>query len=489
MLLILIFAVFRCSSSSPPGKPVLKQCRSPDKETFTCKWEPAADDGEDTTYRLLYEKELTNGIFECPDYHTAGKNTCFFNKNYTSIWIDYFLTVVAINAFGNTTSDVYKIDVESIVMSDPPENLTLKLDKSQDSLTVNVTWNAFDVGSKTGWITPKYQLRFRTEDTKWKIQDAGIYTSFNLYSASPGKLYMVQVRCQLDNGAWSEWSNIEFIHVPHSEYRKQRISILVSFLAVPFFALVCILIIKRKMIKQWLLPPVPGPKIKGVNLKLLKNGQSEEVTRALHRNHVFPSGLPWTNQAEEYLVVCDDDNIKLLEYQNHINGMISNHFQLKPNVSNQLIVTNNGKSKEQVMLLDYCEDTSNLREKALSNHLINILNMTPTENSSYVDIQRQKVEIRPTDYSTVRKDILFLEKQNRIDKNKQEDRLPDDYTRVKEVNSDNLVLLQDSSSRHNAQYCHDQMPSHPVTGRVGGCAEFINGYVDNIPVTLSGYIQ
>lgn len=494
VLLILTSAVFRCYSSSPPGKPVLSQCRSPDKETFTCRWEPGANDGEDTTYRLLYEKEQASGIFECPDYHTAGKNSCFFGRNHTSIWIDYFLTVVAINAFGNTTSDVYKIDVVDIVKPYPPENLTLWLEHSEDIPTVHVTWNPYNIGTKFGWITPKYQLRFKMDDTSWNIKDAGVQTHFSLYSAAPKKLYMVQVRCALDNGAWSEWSNTAFIQVPQSKSNQQHFWILVSFSAIPFFAAVCMLFVKRKMIKQWLLPPVPGPKIKGVNLQLLKSGRSEEVTSALHRNLVFPSGLPWKNKDEEYVVVCDD-NTKLINYEKHTNRMISNHFHLIPNVKNQLSVHNNVKSKEQVIILDKCVDTSKAAvndlnhvntmetEKAFFNDIINTVNMKPAENSCYVDIQRQHVEIRPKDNSTVRRDIRLLEKQNSIDKNRQEERLPDDYTRVKEVNSDNMVLLQDPSSRHNAQYtdCNDQMPSHPL----GGCSEFFNGYVENIPAMLN----
>ena len=50
-------------------------------------------------------------VYECPDYHTAGENSCFFNKNDTSIWVNYNITVVATNAHGSSFSDPVDIDV------------------------------------------------------------------------------------------------------------------------------------------------------------------------------------------------------------------------------------------------------------------------------------------------------------------------------------------------------------------------------------------
>uniref|UniRef100_A0A3B3X964 Prolactin receptor n=1 Tax=Poecilia mexicana TaxID=48701 RepID=A0A3B3X964_9TELE len=153
-------------------------------------------------------------VRECPDYVSAGANSCFFDKKHTSIWAEYTMTVVATNALGNASEDKLNAVIDfvpfflwPIVKPDPPVNVTVVVNSSAPSPFLEIRWKSPpDVDVRTGWVTLKYELRVKQNDSKeWKVIDIGSETFFNFYNVYPGLLYMVQVRCKLDHGKWSEW--------------------------------------------------------------------------------------------------------------------------------------------------------------------------------------------------------------------------------------------------------------------------------------------
>ncbi|KAM4634078.1 prolactin receptor a [Polymixia lowei] len=316
LFLVLHLGTTKGTSYTPPGKPKLTSCRSPEKETFTCWWETGSDGGLPTTYALYYRKENSDTVYECPDYHTAGVNSCFFNKNDTSIWVNYNITVVATNALGSNFSDPVDVDVVYIVQPHTPENVTLAVMEDKDGPFLRVSWEPpRKADTRSGWITLIYELRIKLEGKEeWEEHRAGQQKMFNIFSLRSGGMYLVQVRCKPDHGFWSEWSSTTFITVPDYIPRERSMWMLIAvFSAFIFLFLTWILNIKSHSVKHCLLPPVPGPKIKGFDKQLLKNGRSEEIFNAL----VVP-GFPPTTSSDcedllvEYLEVCAPEEQELM---------------------------------------------------------------------------------------------------------------------------------------------------------------------------------
>ncbi|KAM7368882.1 hypothetical protein PAMP_013186 [Pampus punctatissimus] len=303
LLLLLVFTPHNKGTRySPPGKPALTSCRSPEKETFTCWWQPGSDGGLPTTYALYYRKENSDTVYECPDYHTAGENSCFFNKNDTSIWVNYNITVVATNTLGSTFSNPVDIDVVYIVQPNPPEKVSVTLLEDKGLPFLQVSWEPpHKADTRSGWITLIYEIRIKLDgENDWEMHLAGQQKLFNIFGLRSVGTYLVQVRCKPDHGFWSEWSTIFYIRFPDYFHREKSVWILITvFAACILLILTWLLHINSHSLKHCLLPPVPGPKIKGFDKQLLKNGKSEEIFSAL----VVSDFPPTTSSNYEDLLV------------------------------------------------------------------------------------------------------------------------------------------------------------------------------------------
>ncbi|KTG35572.1 hypothetical protein cypCar_00001775 [Cyprinus carpio] len=248
---------------SAPGKPKLTSCRSPEKETFTCWWEPGEDGGLPTTYALYY--------------HLENKFVCKVQPN-------------------------------------TPENVTAVVVDEDQGPFVRVSWEKpRTADTRSGWITLLYQLRVKQQkDKEWEEYNAGMQKYYNVFSLHPDTEFMVQVRCKPDHGFWSEWTQTTYIKMPDYIPRQRSLWIIITIFSV-FIVLILTwtLNVKRNSVKLCLLPPVPGPKIKGFDKQLLKSGKTEEVFNSLVIQG-FPPTIDYDDLLVEYLEVYDNEEQELV---------------------------------------------------------------------------------------------------------------------------------------------------------------------------------
>ncbi|XP_010283604.1 PREDICTED: prolactin receptor [Phaethon lepturus] len=365
------------NGESPPEKPTIIKCRSPEKETFTCWWKPGSDGGHPTNYTLLYSKEGEEQVYECPDYRTAGPNSCYFDKKHTSFWTIYNITVRATNEMGSNISDPHYVDVTYIVQPDPPVNVTLELKKPINRKPYLVlTWSPPPLADvRSGWLTLEYELQLKPEEgEEWETIFVGQQTQYKMFSLNPGKKYIVQIHCKPDHhGSWSEWSSEKYIQIP-ADFRVK--DMVVWIIVGVLSSLTCLImswamVLKGYRMIAFILPPVPGPKIKGIDTHLLETGKSEELLSALGC-HGFPPTSDCEELLIEYLEVEDSEDQQLMP--SHDNDHPSKNAKMTPKETD----SDSGRGS--------CDSPSLLSEKCRESHAL----PSTLQTQDVRDVQKNK---------------------------------------------------------------------------------------------------
>ncbi|XP_071992781.1 growth hormone receptor [Engystomops pustulosus] len=291
-------------STYPPGWPSFTLCRSPQQETFTCYWSHGDFKNLSDSLKLQYMKPGINWT-DCPDNVTAGENSCYFSKEHTSIWVGYRIRLVS----ENKTYAEHGFTVDEIVRPEPPIGLNwtvLNVSSTRLRMDVQLTWKppaSADV--KSGWITLEYEIQIKVvNETQWKLYDYVTTTYSPIYGLKIGKKYLVRIRCrQKGNENFGEFSDV--VMIPTLVYTDPDfpwpLFLIIGIFAV-LLVLAFILFCKKKRLKMLILPPVPVPKIKGIDPILLQKGKLDEVSSILASHDSYKQQLciddPWVEFIE-----------------------------------------------------------------------------------------------------------------------------------------------------------------------------------------------
>uniref|UniRef100_A0A3Q0T4Z8 Prolactin receptor n=1 Tax=Amphilophus citrinellus TaxID=61819 RepID=A0A3Q0T4Z8_AMPCI len=268
---------------------------------------------------------------------------------------------------------------------------------------------------------------------------------------------------------------------------------------------------ERDDVKQCILPPVPGPKIRGVDVQLLKSGRSEDVINAMFVNQKFPAMIPWTDQKEQYLIVSDKDTSSLPEERKKMfiipaALMLDSEISVKESSEADRFVKDcefpseeSSSNTEPLQLLPKCPSASLLNGEVANQHKdVTVKTIQPFGNGGYVDIPSPE-NMEEGNYSRVNEvngDDVFIKKTENaphaLDIQGQKGGVPEDYSRVKEVNSDKMVFLEKQSDSVNSSVkskgyidwvIQNSKNPHMTGPSEGGVGTGLSGceYVETVP--------
>ncbi|XP_041642523.1 growth hormone receptor a isoform X2 [Cheilinus undulatus] len=307
-------------TSSNLSEPHFTECISRDWETFRCWWNTGDFNNLSPpgALRVFYLKKNspTSEWKECPEYNHANRE-CFFDVNHTSAWVPYCMQLRSPNNVTYFNEDDC-FTLENIVRPDPPVSLNwtlLDISPSGLSYDVMVNWEpppSADVSA--GWMRVEYEIQYREKNsTNWEALEIEPQTRQTVYGLQIGKEYEVHIRCRMKAvtkfGEFSESIFIQVNEIPNKE-STFPLTLVFIFGIVGILVLILLIIISQQnRLMMILLPPVPVPKIKGIDPELLKKGKLDELNFILSGGGMggLPTYAPDYYQDEQWVEFIEVD--------------------------------------------------------------------------------------------------------------------------------------------------------------------------------------
>ncbi|XP_041855230.1 growth hormone receptor a [Melanotaenia boesemani] len=289
-------------TSSAPFEPHFTECISREQVTFSCWWSPGtfhnlSAPGALKVFYLKKERISPSEWKECPEYNHSNRE-CFFDANHTMIWVPYCMQLRSENNITYFNEDDC-FTVENIVRPDPPVSLNwtlLNISPSGLSYDVTVSWEpppSADVG--VGWMRLEYEIQYRERNsTNWEALEMQPHTQQTIYGLHTGKEYEVHIHCRMQGfikfGKFSDPIFIQVTEIPSKESTVPVTLVLIFGIVGILILIMLIAISQQHRLMLVLLPPVPAPKIKGIDSEMLKKGKLQELNFMLNGGN--GGGLP-----------------------------------------------------------------------------------------------------------------------------------------------------------------------------------------------------
>ncbi|XP_077089087.1 growth hormone receptor b [Siphateles boraxobius] len=485
LLICILFTGAVATQSVPPtiqGQtstlPRLTGCFSRELMTFHCQWETASLENskelEDLRLFYILEKDSEKSErkwSECPSYSSL-RNECYFDSSNTVIWYTYAIQLRSRSL--DVVYDEKSFSVEEIVFPDPPVGLNwtlLSLSSSGLISDVVVSWDPPPSAAenvKTGWMLLVYETQYRKKGSdQWISLENSKDTQANIYGLCSNTEYEVRVRSKMRGYDFGVFSDSIFILIPNKESRIPITPVLV-FSAVGVAIILMLIVVSRQhKLMVIFLPPVPGPKIKGIDPVLLQKGQLSEFTSILSTHPGLRPELYSNDPWVEFIEVDIDE-----PHENEEELLIDSPVSDSPQMSSSFRDDDSGRASCcDPDLSDH--DQTDLHHPSTSCHDgFHPLSRTHSGPSQPAAICPQETTWSNSLYSQVSdvtqrgEAVLSLEEQERMNTCHNETQKDKDNNKRKEIQQ--LVVIPDESGYTSelvasAISAHLDKPNPPIT--------------------------